>query len=451
MNKELKMTVFFLFLIDSTLFWLIVNIIDGATHNHLLVYGTMFLCFELSLYSFRSYDLLRLVNLNDSILGTIEGIIAATIIAAALNNIPLLNIPMGHFLIITMLLIIFFPFVRYFTWRYIEEQIEPIPVIFIGERKKWLSSLNELSQALNNKLVTVDFCKPHIENLNLCIQNNPSVKQVLIADSSFLEQPMVRKHCNFLRDNGISFDFFPAIIERYLGKVSLEAAKEFSSYYEVALKQLYPDPFKRVMDILLSASALIIFSPIMVIVGTVIILNSGFPAIFRQERIGFEGKVFTIHKYRTMKNVAINNGPRFAPEETLRITKLGSFLRKTHLDELPQLWDVLIGNMSLIAPRPEQVPFVKVFSDRLAFYNYRHQFRPGITGWAQINYKYASTIEETRIKLEYDLYYVKNRTLLLDLKIILKTIATVLKLKPKSGALLENEMTVADEKEGIDL
>lgn len=448
MNKELKITIFFLFLIDSTLFWLIVNIIDGATHNHLVVYGTMYTCFILSLYAFRSYDLLRLINLNDSIIGTLEGIFAGIIVTSAINHIPFLNIPMEHFLMISLLVILFFPIIRYFTWRYIEEHIEPIPVIFIGERNKWLPSLAELSQALNNKIMPVDFCKPDIESLNRCLQKNQDVKHVLIAESSFLDQPMVRRHCNFLRDNGITFDFFPAIIERYLGKVSLEAAKEFSSYYEIALKQLSPDPFKRALDILLAVSAFVVFSPVMAIVGIVIILSSGFPAIFRQQRVGFEGKVFTIHKFRTMKNGSFNDGPHFAREETSRITKLGSFLRKTHLDELPQLWDVLTGNMSLIAPRPEQVPFVKDFSDKLAFYNYRHQFRPGITGWAQINYKYASTIEETRIKLEYDLYYVKNRTLMLDLKIILKTIETVLKLKPKSDIQPENEITAMDEKDG---
>jgi lipopolysaccharide/colanic/teichoic acid biosynthesis glycosyltransferase len=139
-------------------------------------------------------------------------------------------------------------------------------------------------------------------------------------------------------------------------------------------------------------------------------------------------KKYNMHKFRSMKNATSKEkSPAFVTEEEARILNpIGRIIRKTRMDELPQFWDVLIGNMSIIGPRPEQPRFVEQFSDELPFYEYRHHVRPGITGWAQVNFSYAATLEETAKKLEYDLYYVKNWSMLLDLSIILKTIETML-------------------------
>jgi len=157
-----------------------------------------------------------------------------------------------------------------------------------------------------------------------------------------------------------------------------------------------------------------------------VMLSSGRPVLFTQKRIGKNGSDYTLHKFRSMKKKAKGAVAAFADQDQDRITKFGHFIRKTRLDELPQFWDVLTGNMSLIGPRPEQPEFVKEFRKEIPFYEYRHKVRPGITGWAQINFSYAADVTETRKKLEYDLYYVKNRSFLLNMQIGLKTIETML-------------------------
>ena len=143
-------------------------------------------------------------------------------------------------------------------------------------------------------------------------------------------------------------------------------------------------------------------------------------------RIGQGGTVFEVVKFRTMRVAESGRTHRFADAEEDRITRLGKFLRKTRIDELPQLWNVLKGEMSLIGPRPEQVPFVKEFEERIPFYAYRHLVRSGITGWAQVNQGYAANTAQTQTKLEYDLFYIKHLSFTLDILLIVRTIKTVL-------------------------
>ena len=164
----------------------------------------------------------------------------------------------------------------------------------------------------------------------------------------------------------------------------------------------------------------------MLVIGILVSFTSGMPILYRQKRVGLSERPFTIHKFRTMKNPLDEDAAQFADEADDRITPLGRILRKTRLDELPQLWDVLVGNMSIIGPRPEQQEFHERFSRDIPFYRDRTRVRPGITGWAQINFAYASDRAQTARKLEYDLFYIVNQSLLLDLQILLKTVETIL-------------------------
>jgi lipopolysaccharide/colanic/teichoic acid biosynthesis glycosyltransferase len=163
------------------------------------------------------------------------------------------------------------------------------------------------------------------------------------------------------------------------------------------------------------------------IIALAVKLSSPGPVLFRQERVGKHGKRFWIVKFRTMREDAEANGAQFATIQDPRITAVGAFLRATRLDELPQVWNVLKGDMSFVGPRPERPEFVDQLTERLPFYALRHLTRPGLTGWAQVRYKYASSLEENLVKLQYDLFYVKHRSLILDLAILLKTINTVVR------------------------
>ncbi|MDX1449723.1 MAG: sugar transferase, partial [Acidimicrobiia bacterium] len=183
---------------------------------------------------------------------------------------------------------------------------------------------------------------------------------------------------------------------------------------------------KRGVDVLLT----VITAPLAVVLGLIvwvaIRLDSKGPAIFRQRRVGREGKHFTLYKFRTMVEGADAEGARFAVVGDDRLTRVGKVLRKVRMDELPQLFNVLKGDLSLVGPRPEQPEFVAEFSRSIPFYDHRHLVRPGLTGWAQVNYGYADDMADTIEKLTFDLYYVKHMSPWLDLNILGRSIWTVL-------------------------
>ncbi len=167
-------------------------------------------------------------------------------------------------------------------------------------------------------------------------------------------------------------------------------------------------------------------APIMLIIAIVVRLSSPGPALYRQTRVGRDGVSFTLYKFRSMRaDAEAASGAVWASKDDPRITRVGKIIRKLRLDELPQLFNVLRGEMSIVGPRPERPEFVKTLSARIPYYRQRHCVRPGITGWAQINYKYGDTMEDTIEKLEYDLFYIKNMSFSMDAYIIFHTVKTM--------------------------
>lgn len=186
--------------------------------------------------------------------------------------------------------------------------------------------------------------------------------------------------------------------------------------------------FKRLMDILGGLVGVLVFAIIFPFTAIAVIIESGFPIFYSQERLGKGGRVFRIYKFRSMVQDAEENGeakPTIIDDP--RVTKVGNFLRRTRLDEMPQFWTVLIGEMSLVGPRAERPELVTQFQKQIPFYRARLLVKPGLTGWAQINYGYVVSVKETVVKIEYDLYYIKHRTLGMDFNIVLRTIGTVLR------------------------
>jgi exopolysaccharide biosynthesis polyprenyl glycosylphosphotransferase len=183
---------------------------------------------------------------------------------------------------------------------------------------------------------------------------------------------------------------------------------------------------KRLLDVLVAAAGLIVALPVMLLVALAVRLDSPGPVFFRQERVGRGGRPFTLWKFRSMCTDAEAGGARWAVAGDPRITRVGRFIRTTRLDELPQLWNVLVGDMSLVGPRPERRMFVDQLKEQCPWYEQRLVIRPGLTGWAQVKAPYASTFEESIEKLKLDLYYVKNLSLFLDISILLSTARIVL-------------------------
>jgi len=182
---------------------------------------------------------------------------------------------------------------------------------------------------------------------------------------------------------------------------------------------------KRMLDIFLAFTILIISSPVVLFCCLLIKLTSKGPVFFNQARVGMQGEIFTIHKLRTMELNAELNGAQWAQNNDPRVTLIGNFLRKSRLDELPQCWNVLKAEMSFIGPRPERPEFTKKLSKVIPYYDLRHMVKPGITGWAQVMFPYGASEGDSLKKLQYELYYIKNQSLLLDLNIILRTLITV--------------------------
>jgi lipopolysaccharide/colanic/teichoic acid biosynthesis glycosyltransferase len=214
------------------------------------------------------------------------------------------------------------------------------------------------------------------------------------------------------------------IYELLTARVMLGATCEAS--VDLRTRRFYPY-FKRSMDLLLIGLSLPITGPIMALTALAIRLESKGPILFWQERVGRGGETFELAKFRSMYSG--NEGEDddvFADEQDDRVTAVGRVIRKLRIDELPQFWNVLKGEMSLIGPRPEQVGLAEDFDDSLSLYHTRHLVRPGITGWAQVLHGYAADEDETRRKLEHDLYYVKHRSVILDLLITYLTFKTIL-------------------------
>jgi len=219
------------------------------------------------------------------------------------------------------------------------------------------------------------------------------------------------------------------LYEENAGRVPVQhVSEEWFLFVEgfYLLTHTFTQKVKRLMDIALSLVFLLMTIPLSLVTAVAIFMESGRPIFFNQTRTGKNGKTFRLWKFRSMQHDAEKEGAVWAQRNDPRITKVGSCIRLFRIDEIPQFWNVLIGDMSLIGPRPERPEFVAELEIQIPYYFVRHTIRPGITGWAQINYPYGNSVEDAKNKLEYDLFYIKNMSFTLDLRIILKTIGVIL-------------------------
>jgi exopolysaccharide biosynthesis polyprenyl glycosylphosphotransferase len=230
-----------------------------------------------------------------------------------------------------------------------------------------------------------------------------------------------------IRNRGIEIVDLASVCERFLNRIPCDQITELWLLWGLmGRSSLYVTKLKRVVDIAIALALLPLAAVLMVISAIAIRLTSKGPIFYTQERIGLHNRAFHVLKFRSMVHGAEDtSGPVWASPGDPRITPVGKWLRRWRLDELPQIFNVLIGDMSLVGPRPERSVFVNEFLTAVPMYNQRHGLRPGITGWGQIHYDYAASREQTREKLEYDLFYVKNASFLLDLAILLRTTRTL--------------------------
>ncbi|MBI3537022.1 MAG: sugar transferase [Chloroflexi bacterium] len=235
------------------------------------------------------------------------------------------------------------------------------------------------------------------------------------------------------QEAGIEIVPMPVLYEQIAGRVPVQHIGE--SWYialplaHAAMRGLFPY-FKRALDLVAAVAGLTLFAVLLPVIALALEIDSRGAVFFAQDRVGRGGKIFRVHKLRTMIPNAERAGEAvWASEDDPRITRVGKFLRRTHLDEFPQFWNILRGEMSLVGPRPERPEIVAQLEKQIAFYRLRHAIKPGISGWAVVNAGYVDSVAAARVRVEYDLYYIKHQSLWLDLWIVLRTVAQVLTLK----------------------
>src|SRR3989344_7652228 len=227
---------------------------------------------------------------------------------------------------------------------------------------------------------------------------------------------------------GIEIVDLPSFFERETGQIQIESLNpSWMIFSDGFHRSQFKDMVKRVFDVMASSFLLLLTLPVFLVTALLIWLESGNPILYRQDRVGEYGHIFNLLKFRSMRQDAERDGaPQWAKKQDDRVTRVGKIIRKLRIDELPQVFNVLKGDMSFVGPRPERPVFVKDLSNKISYYPSRHTVKPGITGWAQIRYPYGASAEDAVQKLQYDLYYVKNHTLFMDLIILFQTAQVIL-------------------------
>jgi exopolysaccharide biosynthesis polyprenyl glycosylphosphotransferase len=331
--------------------------------------------------------------------------------------------PKTNLLINISFFAIFFILIRRFlTSIFLQKNKEKI--LAIGETKE----LKEILQRIESDNHSYLKLEKHEKEISSTIweEIKKGFFDIVIIDQEIMDKNLSDKEVeNVIKSKTKFFDIVNAY-EKILFKIPSE--KINWSWFLTSVKDFrgfFYEKIKRIIEIIISIIGLVTLSPVLIIIFIAIKIEDGGNFTYSQTRVGKNGKDFLIHKIRSMKKDSEKDGPKWASEKDSRVTKVGKFVRSTHLDESLQLWNVIKGDVSFVGPRPERPIFTEELSKEIKNFNLRHIIKPGITGWAQINYKYGNSIEDSKQKFEYDLYYIKNRNIFLDLNIILRTIKTI--------------------------
>ena len=309
---------------------------------------------------------------------------------------------------------------------------ERVYVLGSGERARAVSETLRTRRDAGMEVVAGEGTGPYNEDLDrfaadlrAFAKSKTRIDRIIVAMED-RRGSMPTRELLELRLRGVVIEDASLLMERVTGKLPLNGLNPSSLIFTNGFKVNALQQFaRRLVSMTVSLIGLVICLPFIPFLILAVRLSSPGPIFFRQTRIGLRGRRFSIIKFRTMRQDAEVDGPVWAEKNDCRVTPLGRFMRTTRLDEIPQLWNVLRGEMGFVGPRPERPEFVEWLTKEIPFYELRHMVRPGITGWAQVRYKYGASLEETKRKLEYDLYYVKHLSLGLDLLIMFETIKTI--------------------------
>lgn len=413
---------------------------QGQLDNHLVPFSAIFVVWVLAMYIANLYDRRFLQNRREFFEALGQSTIAAMVVSIIFfYAIPSFGItPKTNLLIFAGVFVVLHSASRYLYNRILEHGTSNKPALIVDAG----SSSVELARTIRDNphmgysvagLVhlgqeTLDFNGDEfaiihgMDDFERAVEEG-RVETVIIGPSAYATPEVVDRMFESLH-RGMTFVDLTTFTEHLTGKVPVNTINRvwFLENFAVGSRRAY-GVAKRAVDIIISVIAGAFVLVLFPFVALAIKLNSGGPILFRQQRTGQGGKEFEIIKFRTMYTDAeIHTGAVWAVEGDPRITQVGNFLRKSRVDELPQFWNILRGHMSLVGPRAERPEFDEKLTREIPFYRQRYLVKPGLSGWAQIKYRYGASIQDSMEKLRYDLYYIKNRSLLLDAEIILKTI-----------------------------
>ena len=353
-----------------------------------------------------------------------------------------LRIGRGVFILNGILIILFIIGWRILYSYLLEQPIFKRNVLIVGAGWAGKTILQEINVAKKSGMKAVGFIdddpskKGNLIDGYPILGNRDSIDNVIRQNDVDLIIAAIthEKHADLIKAlincswKGVDIVDMPAIYEQLTGKIPFKHINNmWMLHIAIGKPKLYSRLIKPVLEAIIALTLFVLLMPVMVVLAIVIKCDSRGRIFYTQERVGKDGRKFTIMKFRTMvENAESLTGAVYAADNDPRITKIGRFLRKWRLDEIPQLVNVIKGDMSLVGPRPEREVFIKEFEEKIPFYTQRLLVRPGLTGWAQVKFPYASSIEQTEEKLQYDLYYIKNMSFILDFVVFLKTIRVVL-------------------------
>lgn len=411
---------------------------DGILGRALLVAVVTQLC----MYFGDLYDFKTLGDRRELFVRSVQSLAAASMILAGVYFwFPDLIVGRGVFIVAAFLIIgLLFGWRLAFEWT--SRHVAPANrLLLVGTGASAVKLARELFERRELGVDIIGFIDPDPARMGTAVINPgvigtvediPAIVRAKAVDAVVVSLSEARGTLPMdklleMKLDGVRFEHLASVYERYTGKIALENLRpSWLIFSEGFRKSRAEESVKRLMDFLLAVVGLVIALPVLVLVAIVVRVTSAGPAVYRQQRVGQHGRVFTVYKFRTMRLDAEKaTGAVWARRDDDRATAVGRVLRRTRLDELPQLWNVLRGDMSLVGPRPERPEFVRSLTEEIRFYGQRHVVRPGLTGWAQVCYTYGASVEDAMEKLQYDLFYIKHRSTALDLFILAKTVKTV--------------------------
>ncbi len=399
---------------------------------------------QLCLFFADMYDLRVVADRRELFVRLLRSLAATTIILAVIYFwFPILIVGRGVFLLTTAFVIVAILLSR-LLFEFATSQVQPGErLLLIGTTPAAVALAQEIHERQAELGVEiVGFIDPDPERVGAALFNPgvigtiddiPTIVRTRSVDRVVVSLADARGRLDMfklleIKLSGVTFDHLATVYEEYTGKIAVENLRPswmiFSEGFRKSKTQILT---KRLLDIIVASLGLLLAAPIALIVMALIRLTSPGPIFYRQERVGQDGRPFMVVKFRSMRvDAEVDTGPVWAQKNDSRVTPVGLFLRRTRLDEIPQLWNALRGDMSMVGPRPERPGFVADLTRQIPFYGQRHVVKPGVTGWAQVRYTYGASVEDALQKLQYDLYYIKNMSVALDIFVMLQTVKTVL-------------------------